>query len=118
MAGGWYVDSRVSSDATACRTRTRPEDTGAGSYTKCGANSTDIPGRLVMGLHDASSGACRDFCLCGLYLFFAQNCSNRTVLSSSYLMCDGAHPAHIRTTVCSGHQPRWPVTIRSFIHGA
>jgi hypothetical protein len=29
---------------TACWTRTRPEDTGAGSYKHCGAKSTDIPG--------------------------------------------------------------------------
>lgn len=82
MAGGWCVEPRVSSDATARRTRTRPEDTGAGSYTKCGADCTEIPSRVVMGLHDASNGACGELCLCERALFFAQNCSTQIVLGS------------------------------------
>src|SRR3954465_8599814 len=49
--------------------------------------------KLVMGLHDASSGAYGDFRLCERDSFFSQNRSNRTVLTSSYLMCDGAYSA-------------------------
>jgi hypothetical protein len=51
--------------------------------------------KLVMGLHDASSGACGDFRLCERDSFFSQNRSNRTVLTSSYLMCAAGIPQHI-----------------------
>jgi hypothetical protein len=44
VAGGWLRRNRVSSDATAGWTRTRPEDTGAGSYRHRGTKCTDIPG--------------------------------------------------------------------------
>ena len=37
-----------------------------------GTKNADFPDRLVMGLHDASSGACGDFCLCERNCVFAR----------------------------------------------
>jgi len=73
VAGGQPGWTRVSSDATAGWTRTRPENTGAGSEKHGGTKCADFPGRVVMGLHDASNGAHGDFCLCGRNRVFTQN---------------------------------------------
>ena len=45
-------------------------------------NSADIPSRLVMGLHDASRGACGELCLCGRDSLCAQKHRFRNVLYS------------------------------------
>ena len=47
----------------------RPENTGAGSKKHGGTECAAFPDGVVTGLHDASRGACGEFCLCGRDVF-------------------------------------------------
>ena len=64
VTGGRFSRKRASSGATASEPRTRPEHTAAGSKNQHGAARNAVfPGRMVMGLLDASNGACGEVCL-------------------------------------------------------
>ena len=59
VTGGTDSRKRASSGATASEPRTRPEHTAAGSKNQHGAvRDAVFPGRMVMGLLNASNGAC------------------------------------------------------------
>ena len=64
VTGGTDSRKRASSGATASEPRTRPEHTAAGSKNQHGAvRDAVFPGRMVMGLLNASNGACGEVCL-------------------------------------------------------
>src|SRR6516164_10258300 len=64
VTGGTVSRERASSGATASGPRTRPEHTAAGSKNQHGAARKAVfPGRMVMGLLDASNGAWGEVCL-------------------------------------------------------
>jgi hypothetical protein len=64
VTGGTVSRKRASSGATASEPRTRPEHTAAGSKNQHGATRNAVfPGQMVMGLLDASKGACGGVCL-------------------------------------------------------